>query len=143
MDHNWITLIAGFLLLSPVLTGLWRGLPSELELMKYSIRSALGSLQWILASLSALWLLRTIVLQNPWHLPQLEWLSQQLRESLVAWAIAVPVSAFLISWFLDLLSQPVVSLAVGCLHRMQGWAMRLPGGISRLLGAVLQLPRGL
>ncbi len=142
LDHNWITLIAAFLLLSPIVIGLWRGLPGELELMKYSIRSALGSVQWILASLAALWLLRTVVAQNAWGIPQLQWVSRQLHGSLIAWAVAVPVTAFLFSWILDLLAQPVIGLAVGVLHRLQGLASRLPRTLNHALGGLLQVPRG-
>ncbi|MDI3328650.1 MAG: transglutaminase domain-containing protein [Alicyclobacillaceae bacterium] len=143
MDQNWITLIAGFLLLSPVLVGFWRGLPSELEWMKYSVRSALGSVQWIAATLAALWILRTIAAENPWNLSQLEWLRRQLNTNLISWAAALPVTAFLISWFLDLFVQPLAGFGVNVLHRLQGWAARLPKGMSRLLGALLQIPRGM
>jgi hypothetical protein len=142
LDHNWVTVIIAFLLLSPILFGFIRGLPAELEMMKYSIRSMIGSIQWIISYALSLWVLKSIVLKNTWHLEQLTWIQQQLNNGWMAWMIALPVCAFLISWFLDLFVQPVLLLLFAVFSKLQGYATHLPKAFSRVFGAVLLVPKG-
>jgi hypothetical protein len=143
LNFNWITVIAGFLLVSPLITGFWRGFPNELEKMKYTVHSFFSSVQWILSYAIALWSLRAIVIQNTWDIPQIQWIQQQLKASIFAWVLALPISALLISWFLGLFVEPVVGLLAGGLYHLQGWADRLSKGASRMLAVSLKIPKAL
>lgn len=141
MNYNWITIISIFLLVAPLVTAFWRGLPEELHKSKYTIRSFCSSIVWILSYVVAYWALRAVVKHNGWQFPQLQWIQQQLNSSMLAWAIAVPVAAIVISWFLGIFVEPVIELLLKGLQPVQGWAARLSKGTSRFLAVCLQTPR--
>lgn len=141
MNLNRISLIAGFLLVRPLISGFWRGFPNELEKMKYTVHSFCTSVQWILSYGIALWGLRTIVIQNTWQMPQIQWVQQQLKASLFSWVVALPISALLISWLLGLFVEPVVELLTGGFHRLQRRAERLSKGSSKMIAVFLNIPK--
>jgi hypothetical protein len=141
MEINWITLIGGYLLIMPLVLGLYRGLPNELELVKYRIRSFIGSIQWIISYLCAIWLLKNVILKNPWDLSQLGWLSDQLNNNMFTWVLAVPLTAVLLSWLLSIVFDPLIALFVGIIRGLQGWSHRFPEWLSRLLSVILQTPK--
>ncbi|HJV46223.1 MAG TPA: transglutaminase domain-containing protein [Bacillota bacterium] len=141
MEMNWINLIGGYLLIMPLIMGLYRGLPNELELVKYRIRAFLGSIQWIFSYLCAFWLLKSVVLTNPWNLSELDWLADQLNSSLYTWILAVPITALLISWLLGIIFDPLITIFVVIIQRIQGFTRYFPDWINRILSVFLQLPR--
>ncbi|MGZ4123397.1 MAG: transglutaminase domain-containing protein [Tumebacillaceae bacterium] len=143
MTHNWITWIGVLLVVTPILFALLKGLPNELEQMKYSVVSALRSLQLICAFLIGMWLLRSVLMQNTWSSQQVQWVQEQLHQSLIAWIVALGVSTFVLYGILSLIVGPLTGLLVAALHTLQGWATGLPSGLSRLFAAVLQTPKAL
>lgn len=140
MGLNWITLITVFLLISPLLIGLIRGLPHELEKMKYTVHSVFSSIVWILSYVIAFWGLHTVITQN-WDISQLQWFQQQLKATIFAWVIALPISAMIISWFIGLLTRPLVELLMGSVHQLRGFSSKLPKGLSNLLTVCLKIPK--
>ncbi len=109
--------------------------------MKYSIHSICSTIISILSYGVAFWVLRTFVMQNSFNLPQIEWLQQQLQASILAWIIAIPIAALIISWLLGLLVYPLVEILTRSVHHLQGWADYLPKGLSRVLASLLRGPK--
>jgi uncharacterized membrane protein required for colicin V production len=144
LTYNWITIIAAFLLVTPILLGFMRGLPGELESMKYRIHSAFHSLQWIASYAIAIWGLRRIMqlqMQQAWQIPQLQWMLQQLRASMLVWAIAIPLGACLVYWLIEIVIYPIQTLLFALVNQLQKWAGLLPKGLSRAFAALLQTPK--
>lgn len=141
LPYNWITLLAVFLLVTPLVFGWLRGLPGELESLKYRLLGALRSVLWLAAyglSLWGLFLLQKGSIQN---LPQLQGIRQLLHDHLDAWAIAIPLGAVLLYWLLEMLLSPFFLLCSAILRRLQGLSSLLPRWLSRMLGALLQAPK--
>ncbi|MCH5586498.1 transglutaminase-like domain-containing protein [Shimazuella sp. AN120528] len=144
MQTNWITIIVVFLLVSPLLIGLIRGLPRELDKLTYSIHSLCSSVLWLFSYGVTFWILSSFVKVN--SLPdinQLQWVQQQLQASIFAWAIAVPILALLIYWLLKLIAWPIISLLTGSVHHVSRWTERLPQGLSRVTAVIINVPKAI
>jgi hypothetical protein len=143
LDFNWITIIAVFLLVSPLLIGLWRGLPNELDHLRYTIYSVCSSILWLISYGITFWILRSLVMNSNLEIPQLYWLQQHLKASIFAWAVAIPICALLLSWILRLLAGPVIHLLTSSVHHIGRWTERIPKGLSRGLTLVLKVPKAI
>lgn len=142
LQLNWITLIAVFLLVIPLLIGLIRGLPNELDKLTSSLHSLLSSLLWLLSYVLTFWILHSFVkLISLPDMLQLEWIQQQLKASIFAWAIAVPVCALLIYLLLKLAAWPVIQLLAGSVHHLSRRTEHLPQGWSKAFSVVLNVPK--
>jgi hypothetical protein len=72
-----------------------------------------------------------------------QWVQEQLHQSLIAWIVALGAGTFVLYGLLSLIVGPLTGLLVAALHRLQGWATGLPSGLSRLFAAVLHTPKAL
>lgn len=143
MRHNWVTLIAAFLLLSPVILGLIRGLSTQLEITQYKIRSLVHSIQWLLAYLAAPFVLRNVILQNPWHIRLFDRLTSGIESNLFVWAISIPIIATVLFYLLSMLVNPLMDFLASLLHHAQLWTRNLTPAINRISAALLATPIGL
>lgn len=143
MRQNWVTLIAAFLLLSPIILGLMRGLTTQLEITQYKIRSFVHSIQWLLAYLAAPFVLRNVIIQNPWHISLFDRLTREIENSLIVWVITIPIIAMVLFYLLNMVLNPFMDLLANILHRTQLWTRNLTPTISRISAAILATPIGL
>lgn len=130
------------LLVSPLLIGLWRGLPRELDKWTYSLHSLCSSVLWIVSYGIAFWLLRSMVKPN--SIPDLlflQWMKQQLQASIFAWAIAIPIGALFVYGLLKWITWPMFRLLTGSVHHVSRWTEYLPEGISRMFAVVFNVPK--
>jgi hypothetical protein len=144
LQLNWITIIAVFLLVSPLLIGFIRGLPNELEKWTTSVYSLFSSLLWLLSYVCTFWILHSFVKQT--NLPdvwQVQWAQQQLQDSIIAWAAAVPVCALLIYVVFKLAAWPIMQLLTGSAHLFSSQAQHLSQGWSKVLSVILNVPRAI
>jgi hypothetical protein len=144
LQLNWITIIAILLLIRPLLLGLIRGLPNELDKLTYSIHSLCSSILWLLSYVLTFWLLCSFVKLN--SLPdmlQLQGIQQQLKASIFTWAVAVPVCALLLYGLFKLLTWPIVHLLTGSVHHLSRWTEHLSSGWSKTLSVVLNVPKAI
>jgi hypothetical protein len=141
MQLNWISIIALILLISPLLFGLWRGLPSEIDKLSDSIYSIYSSIIWLVSYGVSFWLLRMVMVQGDWDITMLQWLQQQLKASIFAWVVAVPVIAILCTFLMRLLLHPLIHLLTGGIEYVGRWTERFPTLLNRILSILVNLPK--
>lgn len=143
MEQNWVTLICGFLLLSPIILGLIRGLPTQLEITQFKIRGFIHSIQWLLAYLLAPIVFRIVIIQNPWHISLFSALTREFENNLLAWALTIPILAMIIFSILNMFLDPFMDLLSNILYHVQLRSRNLTPTMSRIFAALMETPKGL